>query len=88
MFPKKEELDFKGLAYENAEVIASTKGLQKFLDIAVSSRGKLWGVTLSHKVIYYSQTNKKWYDAKFPKMAVSIAAGPMCHTYVLGYPLG
>lgn len=57
------------------------------MDMAVDARGKLWGVTLSNQVIYYSKTNKKWYDAKFPKHAISIATGPACHTYVLGYPL-
>ena len=58
------------------------------MDIAVDSRGKIWGVTLSNAVIYFNKVKKRWYNANFPKMAISIAAGPAGHTYVLGYPIG
>jgi hypothetical protein len=56
--------------------------------MAVDSRGRVWGVTLSNAVIYYNKAKKQWYDAKFPKTAINVSAGPAGQTYVLGYPMG
>jgi len=86
VFPTSKQLDYAGLRHRNKKAIASTKGLQKFIDIAADSRGTLWGVTMSNTVIYWNKGKKKWYKAGFPNYAVSVAAGPSGHVYVLGYP--
>jgi hypothetical protein len=54
VFPTTRALDFNGLYDRNANSLRSVIGLQKVLDLAVDSRGKLWGVTLSGAVIYYN----------------------------------